>query len=374
MIRILNILSDTNIGGAGRAVLNYLEFMDRSRFEAAAVVPRGSMLIKPLRDLHVEVLEIDAMEDKSMDLKALKPLKAAIREVRPDIVHTHGSLSGRLAGAQCKKPVVFTRHSAFPFPDKVTKTPLKLVYRFMYTHWADRIIVISPAGAELLTQLGVPEGKLEIMMNGVKPLTRRSVEERAAYRRELGIRPEDMVAVMVARIEEYKGHLDVLDAMNTLRGQGVKLVVAGTGSFESAVRKRAAELGLEEDVIFTGFLSDVLPVMSIADVQVNASYLSETSSLSLIEGMSIGVPAVASDCCGNPWLVNNGVSGLLFPPRDSGALAGILERLARDRGEIERLGLGARQAYLAGFTGEKYAGRIEEIYLKILEERNEKGK
>ena len=183
MIRVLNILSDTNIGGAGRAVLNYLEFMDRERFEAAVCVPRGSLLIEPLEKQGVRVLQVDAMEDRSMDLKALGPLRRVIRSCDPDIVHTHGSLSGRLAASMEKKPVVFTRHSAFPFPDRVTKTPLRHLYRALYTHWADRIIVISPAGAKLLTDLGVPEDRLEVMMNGVKPLTRLPLEERAAFRR-----------------------------------------------------------------------------------------------------------------------------------------------------------------------------------------------
>ncbi len=369
MIKVLNILSDTNIGGAGRAVLNYLEFMDRERFEAAACVPKGSLLVGPLERQGVRVLQVDAMEDRSLDLKALGPLRRAIRSCGPDIVHTHGSLSGRLAASMEKKPVIFTRHSAFPFPDRVTKTPLRYVYRALYTHWADRIIVISPAGAKLLTDLGVPEGRLEVMMNGVKPLTRRPLSERAAFRREYGIGPEELVAVMVSRIEEYKGHLDVLEAMDRLRDEGVRLIVAGTGSFEEQVRRRAEELKLGDLVVFTGFLEDVAPVMSVADVQINASYLSETSSLALIEGMSLGVPAVATDCCGNPWLVEDGVSGLLFPPRDGAALAEILRRLARERGEVERLGIGARRAYLRDFTGERYAARIEKVYARVMEER-----
>lgn len=373
MIKVLNILSDTNIGGAGRTVLNYFEYMDRNRFMAAAVVPEGSMLTPRLKKLDIPVIEIGAMADRSMDPRAIAPLRDVIRLSNPDIVHTHGSFSGRLAGAMCKKPVVFTRHSAFPFPDRVTKTPLRFAYKYMYTHWADRIIVISPAGVKPLTDLGVPEDKLEVMMNGVKPLERRPIGEQAAYRRALGIGPSDMVAVMAARIEEYKGHLDVLDAMGRLSGEGIKLVVAGTGSFEAEVKKRSALLGLDGSVIFTGFLTDVAPLMSIADVQINASFISETSSLSLIEGMSLGVPAVASDCSGNPWLVEDGVSGLLFPPRDPDALASRLRELSRNRGELQRLGIGARRAYLDRFTGEAYAARIEKVYSKVMEERYGKG-
>ena len=67
--------------------------------------------------------------------------------------------------------------------------------------------------------------------------------------------------------------------------------------------------------------------------------------------------------------MKDGVSGLLFPPRDSAALVEILRRLCAERGETERLGIGARKEYLESFTGERYAARIEEVYKKILEER-----
>ena len=56
MIRVLNIISDTNIGGAGRVILNYLSYADRSQYETMVAIPRGSMLKEPLEQAGAQVL------------------------------------------------------------------------------------------------------------------------------------------------------------------------------------------------------------------------------------------------------------------------------------------------------------------------------
>ncbi len=376
MIRVLNIISDTNIGGAGRVIINYLKYADRSRFETAVAMPRGSALKEPVEALGVTVYEVDGMADRSLDLKAIRELKALIRVLMPDIVHTHGALSGRIAGRQCGAAVVFTRHSAFPVKPYLKKGPGRWLNKLINEHYADAIIAVSPATAENLTDAGISGERIDIMMNGVEPVERVSPERCAALRREYGLRPGDAVFGIAARIEEYKGHADILRALAAIgdRHPEAKLIIAGTGSFEGEVRRLAAELGLGDRVIFTGFLRDVAPVLSLLDVQVNASFGTEASSLAMLEGFSMGIPAIASSYGGNPWQVKEGVSGLLFPPRDVEKLAALMDRLCEDRALVEKLGLGARREYLERFTGEKAAGRIEEIYTKTLEARHGKRK
>ncbi len=372
MIDILNIISDTNIGGAGRAVLNYLQYMDRTAFSAKVVVPKGSLLIGPVRSLEVPVIEIDAMADKSYDRTAIRKLMGIVSREDPDVVHTHGSLSGRIAGKRCGKKVVFTRHSAFPFPSYVCKTPLRLVYKYLYEHYSDRIIAISPAGAKLMTDAGISSKKISVMMNGVSPVQRDQCKAEALKKR-YGIQDGDFVIGILARIEEYKGHMDVLETLRILRERGrqVKLIIAGTGAFETQVRQRTRELDLDDLVIFTGFVEDVSQVLSAMDLQVNASYVSETSSLSLLEGMSMGLPMAAADCCGNPWIVDQGISGYLFPPRDAEALADIVEKLMDDRELLKRLGQGALKTYNERFTGQIYAKILEDIYRDVLTDGSE---
>ena len=371
MTKILNIISDTNIGGAGHATINYLKAMDKSEFSAAVVLPSGSLLKPKIEALGISVIEISAMADKSFDRAAISMLEAVISEQNPDIVHTHGSLSGRIAAKNCGKTVVFTRHSAFPFPSRIRKTPLRLLYKWLYEKFSDRIIAISPAGAELLTGIGVSPRKIDTMLNGCEPLQKSGAAPCAVLREALGISGSDFVLGIIARIEDYKGHLDILEAMSILRSQGEnpKLIIAGSGSFEDEVRARAAELRLCENVIFTGFISDVALYMSILDVQLNASYISEASSVSIAEGLSLGVPCIASDCSGNPFMVTDGKSGLLFPPQNAQALAERILQLMKDPALLSALGAGAKREYEERFTLEKYARTIEDIYRKALAEK-----
>ena len=65
MIRVLNVISDTNIGGAGRVILNYLRYADSSRFETWVAVRKGSLLKEPLEEAGARVLEVDGMADRS---------------------------------------------------------------------------------------------------------------------------------------------------------------------------------------------------------------------------------------------------------------------------------------------------------------------
>ena len=97
MIRVLNIISDTNIGGAGRVILNYLRYTDKSKFETMVAIPKGSLLKEPLEQAGVTIYEVEGLADRSFHKDDVKTLQALIKQVKPDLVHTHGALSGRIA-------------------------------------------------------------------------------------------------------------------------------------------------------------------------------------------------------------------------------------------------------------------------------------
>jgi glycosyltransferase involved in cell wall biosynthesis len=104
-------------------------------------------------------------------------------------------------------------------------------------------------------------------------------------------------------------------------------------------------------------------------VNVNASFGTETSSLALSEGMSVGVPIVASDYGGNPRMVENGVNGLLFPPQNDHVLANVLLRLHDDRALLSRLSEGAHRLYRERFTAPAMVARLEELYTRLMRDK-----
>ena len=368
MIRVLNIISDTNIGGAGRVLINYLQYADREQFDTAVALPRGSLLKAPLEELHTTVYEVDGIADRSYDRGDVKVLRELIRRVDPDIVHTHGALSGRIAAKQCGKKIVYTRHSAFPVPAKLRYPPGRWVNKWMNEHYADRIIAVSPAAAANLTDAGVSPRKITVMMNGVAPVERAGPEACRAFRAKYGLQEGVFPAGRLARIEPYKGHLHIVEAAQQLKGEGRKLqvLIAGTGGYEEELRGEVSRRGLEDTVFFLGFQSDVAPVLSVLDVQLNASYGTETSSLSILEGMSMGLPAVVSSYGGNPWLIDDGEDGLIFPNRDSAALARCVARLMDEPDTLRHMGERAVEIFHRRFTGQIFAKNVEQVYLDLL--------
>lgn len=369
MIHVLNILTDSNIGGAGRCLINYLKNCDQSNFSIQAAVPQGSALIPELKPLPVQIFEVPGIADRSFSLRAIGTLKNLISRETPDIVHTHGSLSGRIAARQCCVKVIYTRHSAFPVPSYMKKGPGHWLNGFLNSHYADAIIAVSPATAQNLLDGGVPKEKITVMMNGVEALTPGTPEECLALRQQLNIPEGIFTAGILARLEPYKGHMLLLEAAKLLKDEDrdFRILIGGSGTAEQEIRTKISALGLEDRVLFLGFVEHVAQILSILDVQLNCSYGTEASSLSLIEGMSLGLATVASDYGGNPYQVDNGETGLLFPSGSAEALAEKLRILMDDRGLLNRLRTNAKTAYTTRFTGKIFAANVEAVYRNTME-------
>ena len=369
MIRVLNIISDTNIGGAGRVILNYLRYTDKSKFETMVAIPKGSLLKQPLEELGVTIYEVDGMADRSFHKDDVKTLRELIKQVKPDLVHTHGALSGRIAARFSGVPVVYSRHSAFPVPAKIKYPPGRWANKLINEFFADHIIAVSPATKDNLTEGGISEKKITVVMNGVAPVEKTEPEKRAALKAELGI-PEDAVVFgILARIEDYKGHLYLVSAANILKERGYtnfRVLIAGTGDFEQDVREAVIVSGVSDVVQMLGFRSDVKELLNICDCQLNASYGTEATSMALLEGMSLGLPSIVSDYGGNPWLVETGVNGYVFPTKDSRALADCMEQLMNSPDRGRALGEKAQEIFREGFTGEVFARNTENVYLRVL--------
>lgn len=369
MIKVLNIISDSNIGGAGRVLLNYMSSADRTQFDVGVALPRGSLLKAPLEELGTTVYEVEGLAERSYHKEDVKKLMALIKKVDPDIVHTHGALSGRIAGRRCGKIVIYTRHSAFPVPAKLKYPPGRWVNKWLNEYYSDHIIAVSPAAAANLTDAGISPKYITTMMNGVTPVERRSDAECAVLRERWGIRDGRFVLGILARIEPYKGHVHILEAVKMLTDQGrdLQLLIAGTGDFEPELKRQTQQLGLEDRVAFLGFQSDVAGFLSVLDLQLNASYGTETSSLSILEGLSMGLPAVVSTYGGNPWLIDDGEDGLLFENRSSADLARCIARIMDEPDTLQRMQKRAGEIFNQRFTAKIFAQNVEKVYHTVME-------
>lgn len=368
MTKVLNVISDSNIGGAGRVLINYLRYSNKDEFETYIAVPKESMLVKPLTELGGRVIELEGLAERSYSKEDVKILEEVIRDLKPDIVHTHGALSGRIAAKRCGCKVIYTRHSAFPVPAKLKYPPGRWVNKLVNEHYADHIIAVSPAARDNLTDSGISPKLITTMMNGVAPMQKLSPEQIQSEKAKFGIKDGEFVMSLLARIEEYKGHGIVVEAAKALKAEGrqFKIVFAGVGSFEEKLKALIKEAGLEEEIIFAGFVKEVAPILSISDLQLNASFGTETSSLSILEGFSMGLPAIVSSYGGNPYLVDEGVNGLIFENKNPKALAAAIGSLMDDKEKLAAMGIEAKRIYAERFSGEVFAQNIENVYRQTL--------
>ena len=329
MLKVMQVSSDTNIGGAGKCILTFLKFFDRENFDIPVVLPQGSLLKEGCEALGAKVIEIDAMRDKSFDVKAIKELVRVFKAEKPDIVHAHASMSAKIAAKLCGIKVVYTRHSVFEPSPKISKGLGKILSGFANNSTADKIIAVAEAAKDNLLKTGVDEKKIIVLLNGVEPLNKLSEEERNKAREKFGISADETVISIVARLNPVKGHKYFVEAAQRIKEKGLKakFLIAGTGEAEKSIKEQIKSLGLEDTVVMLGFLNNVSELMNITDIQANCSFGTEATSLSLLEGMSLGVPAVVTEFGGNPGVIKNGRNGFLVPINDSCALA---EKIAEE--------------------------------------------
>ncbi len=366
--KIIEVSTDTNIGGAGKCLITLLKNFDYEKFDVKVILPPKSLLKPEIDALGTEVIEVEGIADKSLDFKAIKELKQVFEKEKPDLVHTHASMSARIAAKRAGAKVVYTRHSVFPQSKKLTTFPGKQINGLINNYYSDSIIAVAEAAKDNLTETGISEKKIKVILNGVDGLKAVSDDEKSLIRRRFGVNDGEKVVSIVARLEDIKGHDYFIEAAKMLKDEGVnaKFFIAGTGSYEEHLKEKVKDLGLNSTVIFTGFITDVDKLMSITDIQANASYGTEATSLALLEGMSIGVPAVVSDFGGNPGVIKDGENGFVVAKQNSAALKNGLQKLLEDKDLYQKMSQRSKEIFNATFTSRIMTKNTEDIYTETL--------
>ena len=365
----MHVISDSNVGGAGILLESLLRHTKHDRGGITVVLPHGGAMGKRYARLGVRVLPMLALPDKSFRLSDLRGLIRLLGADPPDILHTHASLSARVAGVLAchgRTAIVATRHCAYPVLREGA------LWRRVRNRVGERLltdctVATAHAARENLIALGVPPERVRLIRNGAEALCRPSSEELAALRRELSIPHDAFVCGMSARLVPVKGHETLLRAAKILlsRHTGYHFLFVGGGEERERLAFLARELGVDGQLTMVGEVRDVAPYTALFDVAVNCSVGTETSSLALSEAMSLGVPCIASRFGGNVEMVREGENGLLFPARDARALCAAIERLAWDRVLYEELSRGARGRFMRELRAEGMAAKYDALYAEL---------
>lgn len=367
-IKVFHLLTDKNIGGAGKHILYLLSAADRERFDYTAVLPEGAKMSEKLRAAGIRVTELPGF-DKSFCPSCKGALKKLFMSEKPDIVHTHSALTAVRAAAAARVPVrIMTKHCS-DLPPEYTRDLLgRTLCRAHFRRNLSAAIATDHSSADALKACGMPADMITVIENGAIPPKEHTEAEKRAFRSGLGIPEDAVIAGNFARLEPVKAQSDILAAAALLTKQAGNLyfIIAGTGSLEAELREKIAKFGLTDRVKLTGYMDDISLCMSVCTFNINTSVGTETTNLALTEGMSLGLVPIVTDVGGNRRLVENGGCGYVIPCDDPPALAAALLGLMRDPPEIAFLSEKAVSFFRESRTAERMARETEELYLGLL--------
>jgi glycosyltransferase involved in cell wall biosynthesis len=192
-------------------------------------------------------------------------------------------------------------------------------------------------------------------------------ERALKVRRELGLPAEATVVGTIGRLNAQKGHRFLLDAAAPLcrRHSDLRVLIVGDGDLMEALQAQRDRLGLTDRVILAGHRTDVPDLLAALDVFCISS-LYEGTPLALFEAMAAGRPVVSTAVDGCREILEEGISALLVPPADAGALETALERIISDPSLREKLSRRAHEASRR-YDVRSCVRQMEAIYESLLD-------
>ena len=287
-----------------------------------------------------------------------------LREMRPDVVHTHlfyADSFGRVAARAARVPAVLsTEHST----EGGALSRRRLSGMRATAGLAHRIVAVSEAVRQSTAErLGVPAARIPVIPNGLDLGPWHAAQP--LPRRELGIAADAVVVGCVGRLVRSKGYDPLLQAVARIREPALRLLMVGDGPDRPELERRARELGLEAAVQWLGLRNDVPRLLKTLDIFALPSQW-EGHSIALLEAMAAGCACLVSDI---PELVETlGEAGVRVQPDDVDSIEAGLRQLLADAGRRAGLGRAARQA-AQGFSIDIAAGRYVALYTQVLERR-----
>ncbi len=356
-LKILHVDSEKDWAGGQTQVVGLLSYLSGKMHQNHLLCHPDGALQKRVRNMGIPTLPLKVKND--LDLLPVFRLKRLIREERYDIVHFHT----RRAHALC-----FWLGQIHPGLKYVVTR--RMDYRIkknwyndrLYDKQVDGVVAISEKIASLLAEGGVNREKIRVIHSGIdpQPFQRENVDEPNSTR---------LIVGTVAVLEQRKGHRFLLEAAKILKDQGIRLryLFAGEGAERNYLERLVLKWGLQDEVAFIGFVSDIPSFLAGIDIFVLPS-LYEGLGVSVIEAMAAGKPVVASRVGGVPESVEDHITGLLVPPGDPPALARVISNLLSQRETLERMGMKGRKRVQRHFTLELMAKRNEEFYYELLQD------
>jgi sugar transferase (PEP-CTERM/EpsH1 system associated) len=362
----MHVVDHLGKGGLENGLVNLIEHLDPLRFEHVVYAirklgPNADRLAKS----RVKVICQDK-QDSDSPFQVGK-LARAIRQVRPDIVHSRNwaAVEAVLAGRwvrSCK--VVHSEHGLEAGAD-VREPRRRIWFRRLAYQLADRVLSVSYQLRDLhARRTGFESAKITVIHNGVdRQRFFPDPAARAGMRRELGLSDDEFCIGCVGNLFPVKGHITALQAIEQFAAQrkNWRLLLAGEGPERARLENFLSVQGWKDRVSFLGTSHRVPELLNALDVYVLPS-IAEGISNSLLEAMASGIPVIATATGGNPEVVVDGESGLLFPIGNAQQLSRHLLLLHDQSQRRRELAQRALSRVREEFSIESMVGKYAQLY------------
>lgn len=365
-IKILHVTFNMGIGGTEQVICQIIKNSDRDRFQHEVLCIDGS--IGSLgNDLVADGIHIETTQRRpGTDFKLVGFVRHLIRVREIDVVHCHqytpyfyGVLGAIRTGAR----VIFTEHGRF-FPDRHNFK--RRLINPLLAAVTEKITAISDSTANAVAKYEyINRSKIEIVYNGIKKIDSQDFR-RDKLLGELGLTVDDCRYVgTISRIEPIKNQTMMIKAFFKVKQQvrDLKLILIGDGAKLPELKLLARSLGIEKDVIFTGFLDNPQRYISLFEIFLLSSF-SEGTSMTLLEAMSLSKPCVVTDVGGNPEIVVDGETGIVVASDDSEKFAQAISSLLFDEKIRQTYGREGSNRFFQKFTASHMINSYQKLYLR----------
>lgn len=277
---------------------------------------------------------ITAFKDNKI---AYKNLNKVIRENNVEVIHCNtpvGGMVGRFCGKKNKvKKIIYTAHGFHFYKGAplFNRTVLKWAEMLM-ARWTDAIITMNQEDYAAAKKFKLRKGGKVYFVNGVG-ITLKDFEGlshlRQQKREEMGVKDEDIVLISMGDLVPRKNYGAAIRAIAKANDPRLQYMICGKGPELENLQNLAKELGVEKQIHFLGFRTDVKELLTGADIFLFTTR-QEGLPRSMMEAMASGLPCVASAIRGNVDLIENGVNGFTCPTDDVDGYAAAIAKIAGD--------------------------------------------
>ncbi len=382
-MKIAHIITRMIIGGAQQNTLHTIEDHLREYGDDVTLItgpttgPEGS-LMDLVHASGCRVIEIPSLLRNvkiRQELAALRQIKSSLKELQPDIVHTHSSkagIIGRKAAYDLKLPCVHTIHgAAFHYGQN------KLLYRLyrkaerIAQKWTDHYISVADAMSQqyLDARIGQPEQYTTISSGfDVEPFLQEPTA-RAALRKQWGLNEDHILIGKIGRLFPLKGHDAIIAVAAEVIRQApqVRFLFIGDGILREQYQNEIREQGLQDHFIFTGLVNptEIPRLMQATDIVAHTSQWEGLARV-LPQALISAKPIVSFDIDGAREVTLPNETGCLIFRNDLTGLTLALVQLANDSEMRTRFGKNGRERFTDQFRHQTMSRLIREVYEQVL--------